>query len=431
MQRESMDSKRNKSKVIIRYYYDRVSRDVGNFLKWITLAVLTGLAVGGASSIFAGCIKWVTEYRNNNIWVFMLLPIVGVAIVFMYQIIDPHDGGTNQVLSTIRSRGDVPLKAAPLIFVSTLLTHLTGGSAGREGASIQFGGSIGNWLGKLVKLDEFDHHVMIMCGMSAAFAAVFGTPMAAAVFAMEVVSVGVMYYAALLPCVVASIIAAEFATGMGIDPETFSVTRIPALTVETGFKMAIISVGCAMVSIMFCIALKFVAKIYGKYLKNLYARVFVAGCVVIAITMILNTKDYMGAGNELIARAIETGQARPLDFLWKMILTAVTMRAGYRGGEIVPAFSVGATFGCVAGQLLGFQPELAAAAGMVALFCGVTNCPITSMLISFELFGFSGVAYYLIAISISYSLSGYYSLYKDQTIVYSKYKAKYINKSTR
>ena len=429
MQMESMDSKRNKSKVIIRYYYDRVSRDVGNFFKWIALAILTGLVVGGASSIFAGCIKWVTEY--NNIWVFMILPIVGVAIVFMYQIIDPHDGGTNQVLSTIRSRGDVPLKAAPLIFVSTLLTHLTGGSAGREGASIQFGGSIGNWLGKLVKLDEFDHHVMIMCGMSAAFAAVFGTPMAAAVFAMEVVSVGVMYYAALLPCVVASIIAAEFATGMGIDPETFSVTRIPALTVETGFKMAIISVGCAMVSIMFCIALKFVAKIYGKYLKNLYVRVFVAGCVVIAITMILNTKDYMGAGNELIARAIETGQARPLDFLWKMILTAVTMRAGYRGGEIVPAFSVGATFGCVAGQLLGFQPELAAAAGMVALFCGVTNCPITSMLISFELFGFSGVAYYLIAISISYSLSGYYSLYKDQTIVYSKYKAKYINKRTR
>ena len=291
MQMESMDSKRNKSKVIIRYYYDRVSRDVGNFFKWIALAILTGLVVGGASSIFAGCIKWVTEYRNNNIWVFMILPIVGVAIVFMYQIIDPHDGGTNQVLSTIRSRGDVPLKAAPLIFVSTLLTHLTGGSAGREGASIQFGGSIGNWLGKLVKLDEFDHHVMIMCGMSAAFAAVFGTPMAAAVFAMEVVSVGVMYYAALLPCVVASIIAAEFATGMGIDPETFSVTRIPALTVETGFKMAIISVGCAMVSIMFCIALKFVAKIYGKYLKNLYVRVFVTGCVFIEITMILNKKD--------------------------------------------------------------------------------------------------------------------------------------------
>ena len=431
MQRESMDSKRNKSKVIIRYYYDRVSRDVGNFLKWITLAVLTGLVVGGASSIFAGCIKWVTEYRNNNIWVFMLLPIVGVAIVFMYQIIDPHDGGTNQVLSTIRSRGDVPLKAAPLIFVSTLLTHLTGGSAGREGASIQFGGSIGNWLGKLVKLDEFDHHVMIMCGMSAAFAAVFGTPMAAAVFAMEVVSVGVMYYVALLPCVTASIIAAEFATGMGIFPETFPVDRIPVLTIESGIKMGIIATLCGVLSILFCVLLKWTGQIYGKYLKNPYIRVVVAGCLVIVITVLLQTKDYMGAGNELIARAIATGDARPLDFLWKMILTAITMRAGYRGGEIVPAFAIGATFGCVMGNILDVSPEVAAAAGMVALFCGVTNCPITAMLISFELFGFSGAAYYLIAISISYAVSGYYSLYKDQTIVYSKYKARYINRKTR
>ena len=414
-----------------KYYLGRIKRDLTNFFKWMALAILTGVVVGGASSVFAICIRWVTTFRADNKWMFLLLPVAGLIIVFMYQRLDKNDGGTNQVLSTIRSKDDVPLKSAPLIFLSTVLTHLTGGSAGREGAAIQFGGSIGNQLGRIFHLDEFDHHVMVMCGMSAAFAAVFGTPMAAAVFAMEVVSVGVMYYAALLPCVVASIIAAEFATGMGISPETFSVTRIPALTVETGFKMAIISVGCAMVSIIFCIALKFIAKIYGKYLKNLYVRVFVAGCVVIAITMILNTKDYMGAGNELIARAIETGQARPLDFLWKTILTAVTMRAGYRGGEIVPAFSVGATFGCVAGQLLGFQPELAAAAGMVALFCGVTNCPITSMLISFELFGFSGVAYYLIAISVSYSLSGYYSLYKDQTIVYSKYKARYINKRTR
>ena len=415
----------------LQYYSSEIQRDVGNLVKWLMIAVLVGCITGAASTLFSFVLKSVTNCRKENEWMFYLLPVMGLIIVYLYEKFGKDDGGTNQVLSTVRSQDDVPILSAPLIFISTALTHLAGGSAGREGAAIQLGGSIANQLGRWIHLDEEDRHVIVMCGMSAAFSALFGTPMAAAVFAMEVVSVGVMYYAAMLPCVVASIIAAEFATGMGISPETFSVTRIPALTVESGFKMAIISVGCAMVSIMFCIALKFVAKIYGKYLKNLYVRVFVAGCVVIAITMILNTKDYMGAGNELIARAIETGQARPLDFLWKMILTAVTMRAGYRGGEIVPAFSVGATFGCVAGQLLGFQPELAAAAGMVALFCGVTNCPITSMLISFELFGFSGVAYYLIAISVSYSLSGYYSLYKDQTIVYSKYKAKYINKRTR
>ena len=397
----------SKKKILIKYYYERIRRDVTNFIKWMLLAILTGLVVGGASSAFAACISAATEYRNSHLWVFLCLPLAGIVIVFMYERLGRQDGGTNQVLSTIKSKDNVPFISAPLIFISTLLTHLTGGSAGREGASIQFGGSIGSWLAKLVHLDETDHHVMIMCGMSAAFAAVFGTPMAAAVFAMEVVSVGVMYYAALLPCVIASIIAAEFATGVGLNPETFPVA-----------------------SILFCVALKAVSGIYGKYLKNPYLRVCVAGCLVIGITMLLGTGDYMGAGNELIARAVEQGKARPLDFLWKMILTAITMRAGYRGGEIVPAFSVGATFGCVAGGLLGFSPEVAAAASMVALFCGVTNCPIASMLISFELFGFSGAAYYLIAISISYALSGYYSLYKDQTIVYSKYKARYINKKT-
>ena len=230
------------TKIVIKYYYERIRQNTGNFLKWMVLSVLTGLVVGGASAVFAGCIKAATEYRDTHNWIFMLLPVAGLLIVFMYEKIGRQDGGTNQVLATIKSKDDVPFLSAPLIFVSTLLTHLTGGSAGREGASIQFGGSIGNWLGKLAHLDEFDHHVMIMCGMSAAFAAVFGTPMAAAVFAMEVVSVGVMYYAALLPCVIASIIAAEFATGMGIDPETFPVHSIPGLTVETGLKMALIAV---------------------------------------------------------------------------------------------------------------------------------------------------------------------------------------------
>lgn len=414
----------------LHYYIDHIRYDITNLIKWLVLAVLTGLSVGFISSLFARVLKFVTNYRTEHFWVFFLLPVSGLIIVFLYQKFGQEDGGTNQVLSTIRSQDDVPFRSAPLIFVSTILTHFAGGSAGREGAAIQLGGSIGNQLGSWFHLDKEDRHVMVMCGMSAAFSAVFGTPMAAAVFAMEVVSVGVMYYAALLPCVIASIIAAEFATGVGLNPETFPVARIPQLSVESGLKMAVIAAGCGLLSILFCVALKAVSGIYGKYLKNPYLRVCVAGCLVIGITMLLGTGDYMGAGNELIARAVEQGKARPLDFLWKMILTAITMRAGYRGGEIVPAFSVGATFGCVAGGLLGFSPEVAAAASMVALFCGVTNCPIASMLISFELFGFSGAAYYLIAISISYALSGYYSLYKDQTIVYSKYKARYINKKT-
>ena len=158
---------------------------------------------------------------------------------------------------------------------------------------------------------------------------------------------------------------------------------------------------------------------------------FCAGAMGIGITLLLGTTDYMGAGAELIEKAVEEGQARPLDFFWKLILTALTMRAGFRGGEIVPSFCIGATFGCVMGNWLGLSPSICAACGMAAVFCGVTNCPITSILIAFEMFGFKGVSFYLIAVSISYAASGYYGLYKDQTIVYSKYKAKYVNRHTR
>ena len=270
-----------------------------------------------------------------------------------------------------------------------------------------------------------------MCGMSAAFSALFGTPMAAAVFALEVVSVGVMYYTALMPCMIASLVASGFAAGMGVTPETFHVVDIPKLTIETGLKMGAIAVGCAVISIVFCMVLNGVAGAYGRWFKNPYVRVVVGSCLVIGITLLLGTSDYMGAGAELIEKAVEEGQARPLDFFWKLVLTALTMRAGFRGGEIVPSFCIGATLGCVMGNWLGFSPSICATCGMTAVFCGVTNCPITSILIAFEMFGFKGVPFYLIAVSISYAASGYYGLYKDQTIVYSKYKAKYVNKPTR
>ena len=273
--------------------------------------------------------------------------------------------------------------------------------------------------------------MIVMCGMSAAFSALFGTPMAAAVFALEVVSVGVMYYTALMPCMIASLIASQFAAGMGVTPESFHVVDIPALSLETGLKMVIVAVGCAVVSIIFCMVLNAVAGLYAKWLKNPYIRVVVGACLVIAVTLLLRTDEYMGSGAELIAKAVETGQTNTFAFLWKIILTALTMRAGFRGGEIVPSFCVGATFGCVMGNLLGLSPSICAACGMAAVFCGVTNCPITSILIAFEMFGFRGVSFYLIAVSISYAASGYYGLYKDQTIVYSKYKAKYVNRHTR
>lgn len=413
------------------YYERRFKKDVVSFVKWICLAFLTGFVVGGASSAFSFVLTRVTAFRMQHLWVFLFLPVAGLLIVFLYKWIGKEDGGTNQVFSTVKAQDEVPFRSAPLIFVTTALTHLVGGSAGREGAAIQLGGSIGNQMGRWLKLDEEDMHVIVMCGMSAAFSALFGTPMAAAVFALEVVSVGVMYYTALMPCMISSLIASNFAANLGIHPEMFHVKGIPDLTMLTGVKMGLIALGCALLSTVFCIALKQTNVLFRKYLKNPYIRIVVVSVVIIGLTCLLHTTDYMGAGANIIEEAIEHGNVNRLAFMWKLILTVLTMRAGFRGGEIVPSFCIGAALGCELGQLVGISPSLCAAAGMVAVFCGVTNCPITSILIAFELFGFDGVSYYLIAVSISYAVSGYYSLYKDQTIVYSKYKAKYVNKHTR
>ena len=406
-------------------------RDITTFIKWLILSIITGVIVGGISTLFARALGSVTHFREYNKWTFFLLPVMGILIVFLYQKIGTDDRGTNQVLSTIRSQDDIPMHSAPLIFISTILTHFAGGSAGREGAAIQLGGSIGNQLGRWVHLDEEDKHIIVMCGMCAAFSAVFGTPMAASVFAMEVISVGVMYYAALFPCVIASLIASNFSANLGVHPETFHVADIPDFTVITAGKIGLVAIGCGAVSVLFCILLTKIGTLYETKLPNPYIRIVAASAVIIGITCLLGTSDYMGSGAVLIERAVENGKTGTFSFFWKMLLTALTMKAGFRGGEIVPAFSVGASFGCMMGHLLGISPSVCAAAGMVAVFCGVTNCPITSVLIAFEIFGFEGSSYYLIAVAISYAVSGYYGLYKDQTIVYSKYKAKYVNRHTK
>ena len=266
-----------------------------------------------------------------------------------------------------------------------------------------------------------------MSGMSAAFSAVFGTPLAAAIFPMEMISVGIMHYAALVPCVFSSIVANRFAVNMGINPEAFTIHGIPELTFTSCAKIVLLGIFCAGLSVVFCIFLKGAGLFYNKFFKKPYIRIIVGGLLVIAITLLIGNYDYNGAGTDMIARAI-AGNVPAYAFLIKMLLTALTLAAGYKGGEIVPAFFTGATFGCLFGHIFGISPSLCAATGMLALFCGVTNCPIASMLIGFELFGFEGVSYILIAISISYMLSGYHGLYKEQIIVYSKYHPKFINR---
>lgn len=403
-------------------------QEVVLFVKWIVFAVLSGVVVGLLGTLFYFCLTGVTRLRADYPWLVWFLPIGGILIVGGYRLLhNEKDAGTNLVISSIHSGDELPLRMAPSIFFSTLITHLFGGSVGREGAALQLGGSIGNAIGKVFHFDEKDRHIMTMCGMSAAFSALFGTPMAAAIFSMEVVSVGVMYYAALVPCVVASLIAHAIAAYFGAEAERFPLHSLPHFTIGSAVKISVLAVLCALISVLFCMLLHQAAHLYQKYLENAYIRIFVGGCIVVVLTFIVGSQTYNGSGIDLIG-ACMNGEVRPEMFLLKMLFTAATLGAGYKGGEIVPSFCIGGTFGCLFGTLLGFSPALCTAVGMAAVFCGVTNCPITSLLISFEMFGYEGMPYFLLAVALSYMMSGYHGLYHTQKIMYSKFKTDYINR---
>lgn len=418
-------------KKFVHAYSNKAKHHVVVFIKWLMISLMTGLIVGGFSTLFAFIMNTMTEYRESNEYMLYFLPLGGIVTVFLYSVFHyKNDKGTNLVLSTIHAQSEIPLRTAPLIFFSTIITHVFGGSAGREGAALQLGGSIGNQIGRSLKLDDADKRVVVMCGMSAAFSALFGTPMAAAVFSLEVVSVGVMYYAALLPCVISSLVATYFAKFFGIKETNFAIVDFPELTILSAAETVLLSLLCAIISVLFIILLHSTGDAFRKYLKNPYIRIVAASVAIVALSLILGTRDYNGAGMNVIAKAVG-GEAVPYAFLLKMIFTAITIEAGFRGGEIVPSLFIGATFGCTFGSLIGFSPSVCAAVGMIALFCGVTNCPVSSMLISFELFGAGGIPYFMLAVAVSYFMSGYYSLYKDQRIVYSKYHAKFLNRKAR
>ena len=423
---------------------DRLSRhgrEGITFLKWALYACGIGLLVGAVAAAFHFGIDWATALRSAHPWIIWLLPVGGVAIVLMYRVCHMEkDQGTNLVLVAVREAEPLKLRTAPLIFLSTILTHLVGGSAGREGAALQLGGSLAAWVGRAIGLDDKDRRVMVMCGMAGAFSALFGTPLTAAMFSMEVTSVGVLYYAAIVPCVLSSIVGLWMAQAFHVPPTQFSLDGVPNLTPLTLVQVIGLGILFALLSVFFCRLMHAAPHLYDKYLPNHLVRAAVGGGVVIALTFLVwlwnpGTYDYNGAGEAVLHAAIE-GQARPEAFLLKMLFTTITLGAGFKGGEIVPVFFTGATFGCTAAPLLGLHPSFGAGLGMVSVFCGVTNCPLTALLLSLELFAgdsygmFTGQSLVLFAvcIAVSYMLSGYYGLYSEQKILYSKLRPEFINK---
>ena len=353
----------------------RLLEQPGTFLKWMLFAGVIGLVAGGVSTAFYYALNAVTALREANPWLLWLLPLGGVAIVLLYRICGMEkDRGTNFVLVAVRENQPLRLRTAP------------------------------------------------------------------AMFAMEVTSVGVLYYAAIVPCVLSAIIGLWVAQLCGVPPTAFSLQGVPNLTPVTLLQCIGMGVLFALLSILFCRMMHAAPRLYDKYLPNPVARAAAGGALVIALTFLVwlwnpGTYDYNGAGTAVIHAAIG-GEARPEAFLLKMLFTTITLGAGFKGGEIVPVFFTGATFGCTAAPLLGLHPSFGAGLGMVCVFCGVTNCPMTSLLLSLELFAgdslgmFTGqsLGLFAVCIAVSYMLSGYYGLYSEQKIIYSKFRPEYIDK---
>lgn len=388
--------------------------------KWLVAAVVVGTVGGVIGSIFHKSIDYATELRTEHSWLIFLLPLGGVLITVMYHLFKKSGKiDTNRVIESVMAEEKVPLVMAPLIFVATVITHLLGGSAGREGAALQLGGSIGYNLGKAVKMKKDDIHIIVMSGMSAVFAALFGTPLTAAVFALEVVSVGTMHYTAFVPCIISSIFAYKIAMLFDISPVHFNTVVFESLSANVMLKAIILAILCAIVAILFCTAIKKCEHYAKKFMPNRYLRAFLGGAIIVALTVVLGTKDYNGAGMDVISRAL-SGTARYEAFAIKIIFTAITISVGFKGGEIVPAFFIGSTFGCVFGSLLGLEPSFGAALGFVALFCSVVNCPLASVMLALEVFGADSILIFATVCAVSFMMSGYSGLYKSQKIVYSK-----------
>ena len=396
-------------------------------LKWMVLGGVIGLVGGIIGSLFHIGVDTATQARLAHPWVLYLMPVGGLAIVGLYRLTKTEGKGTNDIIASVHFGEQVPGLLVPVIFVSTVITHLCGGSAGREGAALQIGGGIGYQAGRLLRLGEKDLPLATLCGMSGVFAALFGTPLTATVFALEVISVGVLYYAGLVPCLTAAMTGYLVSVLMGVPPTRFTVT-VPGLEVRTMLLVIVLALLCAVVSILFCRGLHGVEHLLKRTLKNPYLRVAVGAAVLIGLTLLTNG-DYNGAGMEVIGRAI-AGQADPWAWVWKLLFTAITIGCGFKGGEVVPSFFVGAAFGCVAAGWLGLPAGFGAAMGLVSVFCGAVNCPLASIILSVELFGSGDLLYFAMACSISYLISGYCGLYSSQTILYSKLRAEFINVRT-
>ena len=387
-------------------------------LKWTFICLLIGAFTGSASAVFLWSLEWATNYREANVWIIALLPIAGLIIGLSYHYFgESVVKGNNLLIDEYHTpKKVIPFKMAPLVFIGTILTHLFGGSAGREGTAVQIGGAIADQFTKIFKLSNLDRKIILVAGISAGFSSVFGTPLAGAIFALEVMVIGRIKFDAIIPSFLVAIFANYFCDIWQISHHThYTISTIADLTPATVLWSLLAGIIFGLVSMLFSKSTHFWSNLFKKYIQYPPLRPVIGGVVIAVSVYLMGTTKYIGLGVPTIIDAFNI-DLNSYDFFLKILLTSFTLGAGFKGGEVTPLFFIGATLGNVLIWFIPLPMPLLAGMGFVAVFAGATNTPIACTIMGIELFGIESGVFIALACTTSYLFSGHTGIYTAQII---------------
>ncbi|ANI88952.1 voltage-gated chloride channel protein [Arachidicoccus ginsenosidimutans] len=404
-----------------------------HLLKWAIISIPVAAVIGSIVALFLWLLERATEIRWQHSWLLFLLPLAGIFIYFSYKWSGKNaEGGNNLIVDEIhKPGGGVPFRMAPLVLATTVITHFFGGSAGREGTAIQIGGSIASFFARKFNLSKDDIRILLMMGIAAGFGSVFGTPLTGAIFALEVLTVGKINHNALLPCLMASVVANIACKSWGIEHTQYAIAfkdvikafGVIHFDVLLLLKVILGGVCFGLAGYLFSELSHTIKNYSNKLIKIKWLIPFTGGCIIIALTYILGTDSYLGLGvtnlnpnSVSIATCFTTGGAGYFSWFWKLLFTAITLSMGFKGGEVTPLFFIGAALGNAVAQVTGAPVDLMAGLGFIAVFAGATNTPVACTIMGVELFGGEYLIYFAIACFTAYYFSGHTGIYGTQRI---------------
>lgn len=386
-----------------------------NFFKWFALSLISGISVGIAITLFLKSLQYATTFREHNGWMLYFLPFGGALVSYLYYKYGKDSSkGNNLIIERINNgNGHIPFRMAPLVFFGTFVTHLFGGSAGREGTGVQIGASICAKIGKLLKLNKSDLTIIITSGVSSGFGVVFGTPIAGTIFGLEVSSIGKMRYESIIPCLISSYIGNYIARLFNVQHTHYHIVDVSSKDPIIFYKVIFCSILFGLVSKLFAELTHFLKKIFASKIENASIKSFIGGIIIIILTLLINNRMYLGLSLELLKASFENPVVS-YAFIIKLLFTSITLSTGFQGGEVTPLFVIGATLGNFIAPIFGLPISFLAGLGMIGVFCGGTKTPLASFAMGLELFGGGNIKYIFIACVISYVFSGKSGIYTSQ-----------------